>query len=255
MVTLKDIAAEAGVSITTVSNVVHNRTSRVSPERVAKIWEIIEREQYVPSMTARTLANAESSIIGVITHMTPQNMGSTMGDPFLSSFVEGIESRTRAEGYYLMIRSVEDARALERYLRLTGLSQAACAARLGRSQAAVANRLRLLKLSEDVLERLARGELTERHARALLRLPGGAEQSRTAELFVWRRMSVADAERHVDRLLSPEGNADALSRERQASLNRIWAELERMRQAVPEVSMTLRDEGGSVILEIRLPKG
>jgi LacI family transcriptional regulator len=124
MVTLKDIAAEAGVSITTVSNVVHNRTSRVSPERVAKIWEIIEREQYVPSMTARTLANAESSIIGVITHMTPQNMGSTMGDPFLSSFVEGIESRTRAEGYYLMIRSVEDARALDflsRSWRLSGL--------------------------------------------------------------------------------------------------------------------------------------
>ena len=42
MVTLKDIAAEAGVSITTVSNVVHNRKSRVSPERVKKIWEIIE---------------------------------------------------------------------------------------------------------------------------------------------------------------------------------------------------------------------
>ena len=124
MVTLKDIAAEAGVSITTVSNVVHKRTSRVSPERVAKIWEIIEREQYVPSMTARTLANAESSIIGVITHMTPQNTGSTMSDPFLGSFVEGIESRTRAEGYYLMIRSVEDARALDflsRSWRLSGL--------------------------------------------------------------------------------------------------------------------------------------
>ncbi len=124
MVTLKDIAAEAGVSITTVSNVVHNRTSRVSPERVAKIWEIIEREQYVPSMTARTLANAESSIIGVITHMTPQNTGSTMSDPFLGSFVDGIESRTRAEGYYLMIRSVEDARALDflsRSWRLSGL--------------------------------------------------------------------------------------------------------------------------------------
>ena len=126
MVTLKDIAAEAGVSITTVSNVVHNRKSRVSPERVAKIWEIIEREHYVPSMTARTLANAnaESSIIGVITHMTPQNTGSTMSDPFLGIIVEGIESRTRAEGYYLMMRSVEDARALDflsRSWHLSGL--------------------------------------------------------------------------------------------------------------------------------------
>lgn len=124
MVTLKDIAAEAGVSITTVSNVVHNRTSRVSPERVAKIWEIIEREHYVPSMSARSLANDDSSIIGMITHMTPQNLGSTMSDPFLGTFVEGIESRTRKEGYFLMIRSVEDARELDslsRSWRLSGL--------------------------------------------------------------------------------------------------------------------------------------
>ena len=113
MVTLKDIAAEAGVSITTVSNVVHNKKSRVSPERVAKIWEIINREHYVPSMSARSLANDHSSIIGVITHITPQNTGSTMSDPFLSAFVDSIEKRTREEGYYLMVRSVEDAGALE----------------------------------------------------------------------------------------------------------------------------------------------
>ena len=124
MVTLKDIAAEAGVSITTVSNVVHKRANRVSPEMVARIWEIIEREHYVPSMTARTLANADSSIIGMITHMTPQNIGSTMSDPFLGTFVDGIERRTRENGYFLMIRSVEDARALEsisRSWRLSGL--------------------------------------------------------------------------------------------------------------------------------------
>ena len=124
MVTLKDIAAEAGVSITTVSNVVHKRANRVSPEMVARIWAIIEREHYVPSMTARTLANADSSIIGMITHLTPENKGSTMSDPFLGTFVEGIESRTREEGYFLMIRSVEDARALEslsRSWRLSGL--------------------------------------------------------------------------------------------------------------------------------------
>lgn len=122
MVTLKDIAAEAGVSITTVSNVVHNRSSRVSPELVQKIREIIDREHYVPSMTARTLVNDESYIIGVVTHMTPQNIGSTMSDPFLGTFVEGIEHRTREEGYFLMIRSVEDAQALESLRRSWKLS-------------------------------------------------------------------------------------------------------------------------------------
>ena len=124
MVTLRDIAAEAGVSITTVSNVVHNRKSRVSPELVKKIWEIIEREHYVPSMSARSLANDHSFIIGVITHLTPQNTGSTMSDPFLSAFVDSIEKRTREEGYYLMVRSVEDAAeldALSRSWRLSGL--------------------------------------------------------------------------------------------------------------------------------------
>ena len=124
MVTLKDIAAEAGVSITTVSNVVHKRKSRVSPERVKKIWEIIEREHYVPSMSARSLANDHSCIIGVITHLTPQNMGSTMSDPFFSAFVDSIEKRTREEGYYLMVRSVETAAELDalcRSWRLSGL--------------------------------------------------------------------------------------------------------------------------------------
>ena len=124
MVTLKDIAAEAGVSITTVSNVVHSRKSRVSPELVKKIEKIIQREQYAPSMSARSLANDQSNIIGVITHLTPQNTGSTVGDPFMGSFVDSIEKRLREEGYYLMIRAVEDAAelaSLSRSWRLSGL--------------------------------------------------------------------------------------------------------------------------------------
>lgn len=124
MVTLKDIAAEAGVSITTVSNVVHNRKSRVSPELVRKIEKIIQREHYAPSMSARSLANDQSNIIGVVTHLTPQNTGSTMGDPFLSSFLDSVEKHVREEGYYLMFRAVEDAMelaSLSRSWRLAGL--------------------------------------------------------------------------------------------------------------------------------------
>ena len=75
-------------------------------------------------MSARSLANDHSFIIGVITHLTPQNTGSTMSDPFLSAFVDSIEKRTREDGYYLMVRSVEDATeldALSRSWHLAGL--------------------------------------------------------------------------------------------------------------------------------------
>ena len=100
MVTLKDIAAEAGVSITTVSNVVHNRKSRVSEKKVAKIWEIIEREHYVPSMSARSLANDQSAIIAMVTYITPRTTGSTVSDPFMSSVaaLEGLIHSWRLSG-------------------------------------------------------------------------------------------------------------------------------------------------------------
>lgn len=124
MVTLKDIAAEAGVSITTVSNVVHNRKSRVSEKQLAKIWEIIEREHYVPSMSARSLAKDQSAIIAMVTYITPRTTGSTVDDPFMSVIAASIEQRTREEGYYLMIRSAETVDALESLIhswRLAGL--------------------------------------------------------------------------------------------------------------------------------------
>ncbi|MCL2254303.1 MAG: LacI family transcriptional regulator [Lachnospiraceae bacterium] len=113
MITLKDIAREAGVSITTVSNVVHKRKSRVSPEMVAKIQEIITRENYIPSMTARTLASNASPIIGVINQLVFQSDGGFLSDPFHNIFMGSLEAKMRDKGYFIMIRSVEDVRALE----------------------------------------------------------------------------------------------------------------------------------------------
>ena len=113
MTTLKDIAREAGVSITTVSNVVHKRKARVSPELAETIRQIIDRENYIPSMTARTLANNASPIIGIINHLMSRSGGGFMADPFLNTFMGSIEDRMREKGYYIMVRTVEDARGLE----------------------------------------------------------------------------------------------------------------------------------------------
>ena len=56
MVTLKDIAKEAGVSVMTVSRVVNQRYSEVSEENIAKIQEIIEKLGYIPNSSARSLS-------------------------------------------------------------------------------------------------------------------------------------------------------------------------------------------------------
>lgn len=106
MPTLKDIAKEAKVSVTTVSNVIHGNHKRVAPETVERIKMIIERTKYVPNMTARSLVNKLSKIIGVINHVVPEIGGNFISDPFHSTVIGGIEDKLREKGYYLMIRTV-----------------------------------------------------------------------------------------------------------------------------------------------------
>ena len=90
---------------------------------------------------------------------------------------------------------VEEARAYASLVDEFELSLGDVAERVGRSKPAVSNRLRLLELPEEVLWMVARGELTEGHARAVLSLPGDAERKRLAKRIVRDAMSVRGAER------------------------------------------------------------
>ena len=98
---------------------------------------------------------------------------------------------------------IEEAEGIWQLIRLFGLSQEQIARRLGKSQSAVANKLRLLRLPKDVLERLRAENLSERHARALLRLPDADTQRRALDCIVDQRRNVAAAEAYVDRLCAP----------------------------------------------------
>ena len=66
VVTLKDIAQEANVSVMTVSNVVNGNLSKVSKEKAAQIQEIIRRRNYVQNASARNLAKANSNIVAIM---------------------------------------------------------------------------------------------------------------------------------------------------------------------------------------------
>jgi ParB family transcriptional regulator, chromosome partitioning protein len=90
---------------------------------------------------------------------------------------------------------VEEARAYAALLDEFELSLADVADHVGRSKPAVSNRLRLLELPEEVLWMVARGELTEGHARAVLSLPDHDARKQLAKRIVREGMSVRGAER------------------------------------------------------------
>jgi len=90
---------------------------------------------------------------------------------------------------------VEEARAYASLVDEFELSLGEVADKVGRSKPAVSNRLRLLELPEEVLWMVARGELTEGHARAVLALPDHGERKKLAKRIVREGMSVRAAER------------------------------------------------------------
>ncbi len=90
---------------------------------------------------------------------------------------------------------VEEARAYASLVDEFELSLGDVAERVGRSKPAVSNRLRLLELPEEVLWMVARGELTEGHARAVLALPDHEDRKRLAKRIVKEGMSVRGAEK------------------------------------------------------------
>ncbi len=94
----------------------------------------------------------------------------------------------------------EEAEALRRLIDRFHLSQEEAARRVGKSQSAVANKLRLLKLPPDVIASLRANRLTERHARALLRLEDPDRQRAALEHILQAKLNVAKTEEYIDRL-------------------------------------------------------
>ena len=98
----------------------------------------------------------------------------------------------------------EQARGLQDVLALWGCTQAEAAKRLGMAQPTLANKLRLLQLTADQQQFVLDNHLTERHARAVLRLP----ENRRSEALITisrRRMNARAADRYVEQLLQEGG--------------------------------------------------
>ena len=159
---------------------------------------------------------------------------------------------------------VEQARGIAQLIRMFGLRQEECARRLGKSQSAIANKLRLLRLPEDVLMGLRNAELTERHGRALLRLETPELQRAALAQFIAQDMNVAAAEAFVEDMLKEnEPEPDAQEPEKQRTfilkdvrvfLNSLTRNLALMKQGGIDADMEQRETEDALILTISIPK-
>ncbi len=116
-VTIYDVAARAGVSISTVSKVLSSST-RVNKVTREKVLTAIKQLNYVPSLAARGIASGRTSIIGLVSPYTPLQL---LHDPHLQANICGIEEILNEHDYALLIatanREHESAPSYERLLR------------------------------------------------------------------------------------------------------------------------------------------
>lgn len=99
---------------------------------------------------------------------------------------------------------VEEAKAYASLIELHSLTQEALAQRLGKNQSTIANKLRLLKLPEAVQEALLQKSITERHARALIKLKDTEKQIEILQLIIEQDLNVKQTEEKIDQINTPQ---------------------------------------------------
>ena len=153
----------------------------------------------------------------------------------------------------------EEALALRKLIDTYHISQDEAARRLGKSQSAVANKLRLLKLDPAVLTILREGGCTERHARALLRLEDPAQQREAAQQVTERSLTVAQTESMVEAMLSspssgPKKKPTFIVKDVRLCLNTISRSLDLMRSAGVNACCRREDTDEEILLTIHIPR-
>ncbi|MBQ3557276.1 MAG: ParB/RepB/Spo0J family partition protein [Oscillospiraceae bacterium] len=152
---------------------------------------------------------------------------------------------------------LEESLALDKLLRTYCLSQDEVARRIGKSQSAVANKLRLLRLPLSILQSLRDNGLTERHARALLRLEHDHRLEHAAAQVTAGHFTVARTEQYVNGLLAankPRPKRSFVIKDVRLFLNSVTRGLSMMKSAGVDACCQQQETDDAICLTIRIPK-
>ena len=172
-----------------------------------------------------------------------------------SALLALVENLQRRDLHYL-----EEAAAIAAYIQQAGVTQEEAAAQLGRSPSALANKLRLLRLSPACRELLVRNGLTERHARCLLRLEDEEERLAALRHIADKQLNVAQAEQYVDQRLAqlqstpPKRRRTFILKDVRLFLNSLDRGLRMVREAGVDARTERQETEDAILLTIRIPK-
>lgn len=157
------------------------------------------------------------------------------------------------------LTAIEEAHAYSNLLQIQEITQEALAQRLGKSQSAVANKLRLLKLPEAVQQALLTRSITERHARALLPVKDAELQQHLLEQLLEEGLNVKELEERIKSLTQevpkkPKKRRKAVSRDMRIAMNTIKESLSMVKKSGIKLDTKEEEHEDYYQITVKIPK-
>jgi ParB family transcriptional regulator, chromosome partitioning protein len=248
-----------------IGNIVPNRfqpRTVFDDERIEELSRTIHTHGIIQPIVLRELGNDQFEIIAGERRWRAMNrLGwgevpaiiKNLSDTETAS-VALIENLQREE-----LSPIEEAIAYGKLLELHNLTQEALAQRLGKGQSTVANKLRLLKLPQDVQDALLNKSITERHARSLIPLKNPELQVKLLAEIIARNLNVKQTEDRVFKLLEqsnpkPKPKRKAFSKDMRIAVNTIRQSLSMVSDSGIDLNADEEEFEEYYQFTIRIPK-
>lgn len=154
---------------------------------------------------------------------------------------------------------LEEARAYKKLMDDFGLTQSEIAQKVGKQQSTISNKIRILSLPDDIQEVLTEHRLTERHARALLRVQGENDRRKVIARVIKNNLNVKQTEKLVDDLLS--GQEELRRKKNKVNyisykiyVNTIRKAFSQIKEMEENAIFTQEDKGDVLEIKITIPK-
>lgn len=152
----------------------------------------------------------------------------------------------------------EEACAIEKLITDYGMSREDICKKLGKAPTTISNKLRLLRIPEEIRHRITQENLTERHARALLRLVSFSQMERAISIIAEKRLTVAESERLITQILNNDSDKRhppvKLFKDVRIFVNTLNHAVDTMRRAGIEADSAKSETDEYIEYIVRIPK-